>query len=137
MTRIDLKDSTMDAVAKMSGGNFGAMEALIRTLQEGEKIDPDDVMSGLGSILMLDTLGIYGTDIYVLYSDICNKDLAKTIAVIRSVQLGFFKSPLLKEACSRQDYSGRNIVPVDELYLKVKSVQPNFDLQDGVLHNGR
>jgi len=137
MSRILGTDSTMSAVAKMVEGNMGAMEPLVRMLQEGRKIDPDDGLSGLSSILMLDTIGIYGTDIYVLYSDICNKDLAKTIAVIRSVQLGFFSSGLLKKACSYQDYSGRNIVPVDELYLKVKSVQPNFDLQDGVLHKGR
>lgn len=127
MARIQLNDSFMDAVSKMSEYNFGAMEALTRLVSEGPAIDRDDPMGGMGLILFLDTLEIYGTDIYVLYSDICNKDLAKMIAVIRAVQKGLFKGSILKDACSRQDYSGRRFVPVDRLYNQVKAQFPNFD----------
>lgn len=126
MSKIQLTDTTIDVVSKMSEGNPGAMTALMEILSKGEKIDPDG-MGGLGPILMLDTLEIYGTDIYVFFSDLCNRDVAKTIAVIRAVQFGFFSGETLASACSFQDYSGREMVPVDELYEKVKERLPNFN----------
>ncbi|MEO6176803.1 MAG: hypothetical protein ABIP27_16750 [Flavobacterium circumlabens] len=124
--RIQMKDSALDAVTKMVDGNFGAMEALMLLLQS-DHVDPDNVLGGIGVILFLDTLQIYGTDIYVLYSDICGKDIVKMIAVLRAVQMGWSSAPLLKEACSRQDYAGRELIPVDSLYIKVKRELPNFD----------
>lgn len=124
--RIKLTDSTMDVVVKMSDGNPGAMNVLMQMLQPNN-IDPDNGLGGLGAILMLDSLGIYGTDIYVLNSDICERNLAKMLATLRAVQLGLFSGDILKDAAHRQDYSGRELVPVDELYEKVKERLPNFD----------
>lgn len=124
--RIKLTDSTMDVVTKMSEGNVGAMHVLMQMLTPNT-IDPDSWLGGLGAILILDSLGIYGTDIYVLNNDICMRDLPKTLAVIRAVQLGLFSGDILKDACHRQDYSGRKLVPVEELYTKVKEKLPNFD----------
>ena len=125
--KINLTDTPMSAIAKMSDGNPGAATVLVQMLAEGGKIDPDDFMEGMGAILALDSHAIYGTDIYVLHSDICGKELPKTIAVLRAVQLGFFNESVLQDACSRQDYSGRELVPVDELYEKVKERLPNFN----------
>lgn len=127
--KIKLTDTPMSAIAKMSDGNPGAATVLMHMLTEGGKIDPDDFMGGLGAIMALDSHAIYGTDIYVLHSDICGKELAKTLAVLRAVQLGFFKESVLQDACSRQDYSGRELVPVEELYEKVKERLPNFDAE--------
>lgn len=126
MSRIQLSDNTMDVIVKMSEGNPGAMTALMEIMSKGAKIDPDDFMGGLGAVLGLDTNGIYGTDIYVLYSDICDRNVAKMLSVLRACQLGFFSSNILTDACSRQDYSGKKMIPVDELYLKVKERLPNF-----------
>ena len=127
MSRIQLTDNVISAVAKMSDGNPGAMTAMMEMIQNGERVDPDSFMGGFGCILSLDTHGIYGTDIYVLHSDICDRDLSKTLAVLRSVQLGFLHESTLKNACSRQDYSGKKMIPVKELYTKVKKRLPNFD----------
>lgn len=126
MSRIILKDTTMKVVAKMSEGNPGAMTALIEIIKKGKSIDPDDFMEGVSSILMLDTCEIYGYAIYVLHSDICDRDTKKMIAVIRAVQLGFLPKEELKKACYREDRKGKEMIPVDELYLKVKERLPNF-----------
>ena len=123
--RIKLTDTTMGVVIKMSEGNPGAMNVLMEMLNS--KIDIDNAFGGLGSILSLDSYGIYGTDIYILFNDICESDLAKTIAVLRSVQLGFLNQCTLKDACSRQDRSGKNLISVEELYIKVKEKLPNFN----------
>lgn len=127
-TRIKLADSTMDIVVKMSEGNPGAMNVIMQMLKPNN-IDPDNVLSGLGAILLMDTYGIYGTDIYILNNDICDRDLAKTLAVLRATQMRMFDSSILKDACHRQDRSGKQLVPVEELYLKVKERLPNFDAQ--------
>lgn len=124
--RLQLTDTTIDVVSKMSKGNPGAMTTLMAILAD-KTIDPDNIMGGMGVILSLDSIGIYGTDIYVLHSDICGGELAHTLAVLRAVQLGFFNGETLQDACSRQDYSGRSMVPVDELYEKVTKELPNFD----------
>jgi hypothetical protein len=128
--RISLNDSAVTVVAKMSDGNPGAMNAMLEILQKGDKIDPDGFMGGLGFILLLDSFGIYGSDIYVLHSDICQKDVVKTCAVLRATQLGFFSQDTLQNACHRQDYSGRKMIPVEELYSKVKEKLPRFDAKE-------
>lgn len=127
MSRIKLNDTTLSAVSKMSEGNPGAGITLMEMLTEGEKIDPDSALGGFGSILSLDTHGIYGTDIYIFHNDICGGEISKVIAVLRACQLGLFSPSILKDACSRQDRSGVSMVPVADLYAKVKERLPDFD----------
>ncbi|QSW90730.1 hypothetical protein J0383_07940 [Flavobacterium endoglycinae] len=124
--KIQLGDSTMKAVVKMADGNYGAVTPLLELL-ESDHIDPDNALGGIGVLLFLDSLGIYGTDLYVLYSDICGQDIVKMIAVLRATQMGIFETWTLKDACSRQDFSGRDLVPVNELYEKVKERLPRFN----------
>lgn len=128
MSKITLADNAMSAVVKMCEGNPGAMTALVEVIKYGEQVDPNDFMGGLGKILALDTLEIYGTDIYVLWNDICDRNTSKMIAVLRANQLGFISNQILKEACHRQDRIGRDIIPVEELYSKVIERLPDFDL---------
>lgn len=128
MSKITLADNAMSAVIKMCEGNPGAMTALMEVVKYGEQVDPNDFMGGLEKILALDTLEIYGTDIYVLWNDICDRNTSKMIAVLRANQLGFISGQILKDACHRQDRSGRDIIPVEELYSKVIERLPDFDL---------
>lgn len=124
--RIELTDSILDVVTKMSDGNIGAMEAITEIIMNNS-IDPNNQLGGVGVAMLLDTYGIYGCDIYVLHSDLCYKNSSRTLAVLRACQLGIFNPIALKSACSVQDYSGRELVPVEELYLKVKERLPQFN----------
>lgn len=124
--KIKLTDSTTDVVTKMSEGNIGAMNVIMKILVN-ETIDPDNIMGGIAVILSLDSYGIYGTAIYVLHNDICDCDLAKTLAVLRATQMGMLDHNVLKAACYRQYYSGKNLIPVEELYAKVKQRLPAFN----------
>lgn len=125
--RIQLSDTPMDIFKKMSEGNPGALNVLILLFKENASIDPDSALEGLGTILSLDSYGIYGSKIWILYKDICEENLVKMIAVLRACQLGLFNNNTLKEACNKEDYSGKNMVPVEELCLKVKEKLPNFN----------
>lgn len=127
MSRIKLTDTTTNVLINMSEGNPGALTAMMELIKDEGKTDPDSAFGGFGAILSLDSFGIYGTDIYVLWSDICGRDIVKMQAVLRACQLGLFPTSTLTDACSRQDYSGRDMIPVDELYEKVKAELPNFD----------
>ena len=127
MNRIQLTDNGISAITKMSEGNPGAMRVLFEMVQlQSNEIDPDAFMGGMEKILSLDTLEIYGSAIYVLHNDICERNMIKMFAVLRAHQLGFLNGGLLRDACNRQDRSGKDIIDVDGLYTKVKERLPNF-----------
>ena len=98
MTRIKLEDTTMSMCMKMCEGNPGALNVCVRLLNEAPEVDTDDIMGGLGTFLMMDTVGIYGARIWMLYKDVCKEELWKMVAVIRGCQLGFISQEDLLHA---------------------------------------
>jgi len=126
-SRIKLSDNMISAVAKMSNGNPGAMTFMMKLITDAEKIDPGNQMGGLHSMLLADTFGIYGTDLYVLWSDICNRNTGLAMAMLTGAQLGIISGKLLADACSRQDYSGRDMIDVESVYKKVCEKVESFD----------
>ena len=86
-------------IVTMSAGNPGAAVALSSLLNIGA----NDALN------KLKRLDIIGTDAYVVWSDICNKDTEKTEKLILITD-----GEKLKLAASKQDYSGRDILS-DEL----------------------
>lgn len=77
-------------------GNPGAAEALVQIANEG---------NGPEAIQKLTEIGLRGTDIYVLWSDIYKKDAARTAHAIIALP-----AVVLKDAASRQDYSGGAVI---------------------------
>lgn len=59
-------------------------------------------MGGIGAVMILDTWEIYGTDIYVLWNDKCNRDVRQMLMIMRATQLGFFSHERLQEMASDQ-----------------------------------
>ena len=99
-----------DIVRKMGGSNIGSLHVVgVMLHAQAER-----------QVRQLDLLGIYDGDIYVLYNNICAGNLSHMLAVIDACLLGLFDGSILKDACSRQDYSGKQMVPVAELYEKVR-----------------
>ena len=93
MNKIKPTDNTSDVIIKLCDGNIGAMNCLIELFEEPSL----RVEFSLNS-LFLDSLQINGTDIYVLYGVICNKNVFKMAAVIKATRLGLFSSDVLKDA---------------------------------------
>jgi hypothetical protein len=90
MSRIELTDTAMDALVKMAEGNPGALTAMMDILKKHEDIDPQGAFGGIGAIMLLDTWEIYGTDIYILYNDKCQRDARKMLMIMRATQMGLF-----------------------------------------------
>ena len=132
-SKIDLTDNIQDTLAKMCEGNPGAFLAMCEIVKHGKEIDPQGAMGGLGAILGLDTLGIYGTDIYILYNDQCKRDVRELLMLLRANQLGFIDSASIKNVASDQMNEVRiSAEKMDELNTKVcerlESFRPRKDL---------
>lgn len=80
----------------LANGNPGALRFLM------ELGSPDVPVR---TVAKIENSGIVGTDLYVLYSDLCERDMQKVVKLVDNCPLD-----TLKEACSRQDYSGRELV---------------------------
>lgn len=124
--RIKLDMSVRDVIMTMGGGNPDALTACMELLSKGERVDPDAFGGGLSSLLMLDTLGIYEERIYMLWSDVCKRDVGKTIAVLRAHQLGQLAGVDSKTLNHAIDNRGAGI-DLDAVVEAVKSRLPNFN----------
>ena len=102
MSKIEITDSLCSVAVKMSEGNPGAVSVIMGLIKEGGVIDPQCAMGGLGLVLLLDTWGIYGPDIYVLFNDKCGRDYRKMVLLLRATQLGILPHHMLKELAADQ-----------------------------------
>jgi len=109
----------------MSEGNPGALTVCMNIIKNGEQIDPDNLMGGLGVILSLDTLGLYGSKIWMLFKDVCGSNLPKMIAVLRGWQLGFLSAAKIHHAVENYGEG----INVDEICTKVVKQLPRFQLK--------
>lgn len=97
-TRITLEDTGITSITKIAEGNPGALRVCMELLLNGSAIDPDSVMGGLGNLLSLDTHGIYGSEVWMLYKDVCGEDLTDTIGILRACQLGILPEQEMLQA---------------------------------------
>jgi len=121
--RIELTDTTEAALFKISEANPGALSVCIKILTETEKIDPDNGLGGLGVILTLDGLDIYGSKIWMLYNDVCGQRLSCMLAVLRGFQLGFVTRAQLLHAVENSG-DGLNL---EDIASKVAACLPRFN----------
>jgi len=125
-TRITLEDNAMSAVMKLAEGNPGAATVCVRLIKEAGDIDTDSFIGGLGTLLSLDTENVYGPEIWMLYKDVCKESLWKTVAVLRSCQLGFLSNTALHHAINNRG-DGINL---DELVKQVTDTLSGFKIPE-------
>lgn len=128
MERITLDMSAADAITAISEGNPGAVTVCAGIFRDGPTIDPDaGPMGGLGPLLNMDSLGIVGPRIWMLYKDVCGERLDVTIAMLRAWQLGFVSD---RELLHSIDNRGDG-VDVVGLCAQVQERLPGFQLTEG------
>lgn len=90
----------MNQIIEWSQGNPGALTFLMSIIQ------PDNLVKALTIIPKLEEAkSIRGTNLYVLWSDLCQRDISKVETLCKNCP-----TPILEDACNRQDYSGRSLV---------------------------
>lgn len=94
----------MNQILEWSKGNPGALTFLLQLLN-----CPVDKL--VQSIVIMSTLekaeSIRGTNAWVLYSDLCDKDMDKVEKLCSKCPIN-----ILEDACKRQDRSGKQLVAV-------------------------
>lgn len=128
-SRLKLNQSMLANIIYMAEGNPGALVSLKQLM--ACTVDRDaSLFQGLDVLIGLDSAGIYGSDVYIFFNDICRKNVIDAMTLIRGMQLGFVDKTVLADACHRQDRSGANIITFDFIastYWKVKKILPNFN----------
>jgi len=121
--RIKAEDTPIHMILKLSERNPGAIVVCTQLLNEGDNIDPDACLGGLSMLLDMDTFGIYGSRIWMLYKNVCKENLVNTITVLRACQLGFISRLELNTTI---DNYGKGI-NIENLYKQVKECLPKFN----------
>ena len=122
--RIGLKDTMPSVIIKLSDGNPGALRVCMEILEHTTAHDPDNVLGGIGVLLFLDTLGIYGSRIWMLYKDFCKENISTTILVLRGWQLGIISKLDLNHAIDNYG----NGLDIEDIVDQVQKELPNFIL---------
>lgn len=78
MGKIELTDSGMDVIIKMSDGNPGCLSFLMDLASK-------DTMLFCSVALKLDSAELYGSEVYMLWNDCCGRDTDKTVRMIKSL----------------------------------------------------
>jgi hypothetical protein len=111
-----------DAVAKIAEGNIRAAVCIMDLMKHSEEIDPLSYLKVIGPVMLLDSLGIYGPNVWVIFKDVCEQNHARMLAVLRATQLGMLSSEALLEVSNRYRNEGKvKTIDVAELYFKVKT----------------
>lgn len=87
-------------IIKWSQGNPGATAFLKEIMETKNALQTSQMF-----LKLEEAKSIRGTNLYVLWSDLCQKDLEKVEKLLQNCPLD-----ILENACSRQDYSGRELV---------------------------
>ena len=91
----------MEQMIQWSKGNPGALNFLMTVYGPSANLSQAATIDAK----LRQCPSIRGTNLYVLYSDLCGQDIDKVVQLC-------MKCPdsILENACSRQDYSGRELV---------------------------
>lgn len=125
--KITLNDTVETILFKLGEGNPGAMTVLIRVYQKAASIDPY-IGDPLMYLLQLDSLGIYGKDIWLLYKDVCKENLSHTLAMVRAWQMAIISPEDLHATIQSW---GKGPLNVQKVCQKLKQDMPNFNLSEG------
>lgn len=121
--RIQLGDTLISAVSKLSEGIPGATIVLTDLAFKIPEIDPDAILGPWSHLAQLDIFGIYGSRIWSLYKDVCGQNLVNMIGLLRAVQLGFLSESRLNHVIDGMSVSSGWV----EGYVdQVKRQLPNF-----------
>jgi len=80
MSKLDLDDDLLAIITKMSEGNPGCITFLMEVMKNV------DQFRFIEMVLRLDKAELYGSHIYMLWNDCCDRDLDKTIEMITNIK---------------------------------------------------
>lgn len=97
--RITLDMTIKQAIIALAEGNPGAVTVMCEILKQAPTIDPD--CESFLIILQLDSLGLYGSKIWIVYKDICGENMLDMLTALRAHQLGIISEGVFHESLRR------------------------------------
>lgn len=117
--RIGLTDDIMSATIKMGDGDPGAIAAVMDLVKLAPTVDSDSAFGPYAGLIWLDSFGVYGSDIYVLWNDVCKRNGRTVLMLLRAAQLG-----LMPYTDLFKPLDDAHIAALDE---RVCEALPNFE----------
>lgn len=111
----NLEHSLFDMLAVMAENNPGAITAMASMVKIQQQTDPQSALKEFGIPMVLDTYGIYGSNIWQLYKDVCSEDAHKMLMLLRATQMGIFSSTKLVQLST--EVEARALFSVDWKWL--------------------
>lgn len=90
MSKLSPTDTLQDVMVKLCEGNPGALDCLMRMYQNQNWKVPN--MNGFTYIMMFDQMGLYGSRLYQLWNDCCDRDLDQIETVLYNILIGTLSS---------------------------------------------
>ncbi len=123
--RLTNADTLQEALAKIVEGNPGAINACLEMIKIAKDVDPDSAFEEWTPVLDFDQHGIYGSQIWILFKDVCGQNAARVLAIFRAVQLGQLNWAAVAAAMNRE-----STLDFESLVSGVRKDLPNFDRQN-------
>lgn len=98
---VGLLEDYPEAAARMSQGNPGAVNVLIKLHNNMHHIDPES-LTPLFMLKLLDTLGIYGPNIWNLFAYVCDRDIFKFHTAVRAAGFSFISPKQFYESIDQR-----------------------------------
>lgn len=99
-TKLGLTDSLQDIIIKLSEGNPGAMSFIFEII----KYQENNPIKLVEEFLTIDSMHLYGSHLYMLWNDCCNRDVEKSLKIIKGYRLGNIKDSDIKERIINVSY---------------------------------
>jgi hypothetical protein len=128
MFKIGLTDTMEDVMVKMSEGNPGGLASIMSLVTEAQNINPGCMPNGFDYILYLDSIGVYGTDIYILWSDQCNRDTEKFMMLLDAARTGIISDKKLVSIA--KDQLGRELFSEEEMNAIIDDVKEKIPYKE-------
>ncbi len=125
--RIKLHMSMPEAFFAMSDGNPGALNVLIAMGTQVPVIDPANVFAQLAGMMLLDGAGIYGSRIYLLHNDLCDRSMVKVVTILRCIQMGLIPREGVYEWLDQCDTGPTPSINFESYYSALKVKLPDFN----------
>lgn len=92
----------------------------MRLIDSNRRIDPTNAFGPMATIIVLNSSKLSGNSIHLLYNEICQQNIARTIAVVRAIQLGLICKSAVIAATLDWSAAREHSLDIKTLYRRVK-----------------
>lgn len=128
--RIELNDTPLEIITKLSEGVPGAITVMGGLMKTPLPKECEGLMEGppLGPLFSVDSEGIYGSAIWLLYKDACGEDLDNMLRVLGCLQQGIIDHNDVANVIEDPD----ELFTEHQLLTRINGSMLNSEVSDGL-----